>query len=271
MPSTTYPYHRRLQLGDILAAFSKAAREAGVPALDRSFVVTDLAEAARELMDRAVLEADLNDDRVAQHFARCDYAGHAPIVDIAPDGKATASCYGCDYVVTGPAERAAVTAYFGVTPAPVFDPIYLIWSNQHHMWWGPDRSHYTSDPWQAGRYSETEAAGICDSTRTDNNQLPRAVKVPAPEQGHTRLSLYQIQAAPSILAGHVNTVNAANRSTGYRMSHISGPLMPGEYRITSGRCIVCCTDCEGRFIVDQVDDNTTHPDCPRASHGDPGE
>jgi hypothetical protein len=37
---------------------------------------------------------------------------------------------------------------------------YLIWSNQHGMWWGPDRCGYTRVIDGAGRYTKEEAEEI---------------------------------------------------------------------------------------------------------------
>jgi len=39
---------------------------------------------------------------------------------------------------------------------------YLIWSNQHGMWWRPLRRGYTSHLAEAGRYTADEAARIVD-------------------------------------------------------------------------------------------------------------
>lgn len=38
---------------------------------------------------------------------------------------------------------------------------YLIWSNEHRMWWRPNRSGYTRDIAQAGRYDKGDAIQIC--------------------------------------------------------------------------------------------------------------
>ena len=38
---------------------------------------------------------------------------------------------------------------------------YLIWSHSHRAWWRPERSGYTSEIDQAGRYSREEADQIC--------------------------------------------------------------------------------------------------------------
>jgi hypothetical protein len=53
---------------------------------------------------------------------------------------------------------------------------YLVWSNEHEMWWRPGRSGYTGSIDEAGRHARAEADEIvatatCDGalarTRTD--------------------------------------------------------------------------------------------------------
>lgn len=40
---------------------------------------------------------------------------------------------------------------------------YLVWSNQHGMWWRADRRGYTDIIDEAGRYSRGEAESIVDT------------------------------------------------------------------------------------------------------------
>jgi hypothetical protein len=40
---------------------------------------------------------------------------------------------------------------------------YLIWSNEHNAWWGPDQAGYVRQLSRAGRYSRAEALDICAS------------------------------------------------------------------------------------------------------------
>lgn len=39
---------------------------------------------------------------------------------------------------------------------------FLIWSEEHHRWWGPGGYAYCDSILQASRYTETEAFQICD-------------------------------------------------------------------------------------------------------------
>jgi hypothetical protein len=40
---------------------------------------------------------------------------------------------------------------------------YLIWSEEHGLWWNPNRAGYTDSMIRAGRYSEQEAWAISHS------------------------------------------------------------------------------------------------------------
>jgi hypothetical protein len=70
------------------------------------------------------------------------------------------------------------------TAKPRFIPgefAWLIWSNEHAAWWGPNTWGYTTDITTAGRYSFAEAVGIC--ARAGKSQLgaPEEIMTPAPE------------------------------------------------------------------------------------------
>lgn len=52
---------------------------------------------------------------------------------------------------------------------------YLIWSNQHGAWWGPDRRGYTLMVEEAGRYPLDQARAIVrDATLAGQLVVPRA-------------------------------------------------------------------------------------------------
>ena len=54
--------------------------------------------------------------------------------------------------------------------------IYLIWSHEHAMWWGPGGCGYTAHLIEAGRYTRDDALRICTNaipgTSTDLRALP---------------------------------------------------------------------------------------------------
>ncbi|GAA2623661.1 hypothetical protein GCM10010399_63650 [Dactylosporangium fulvum] len=68
---------------------------------------------------------------------------------------------------------------------PDTDPLdglpHLLWSNRYHQWWRPNRAGYTSDVWQAGRYSRTDA--VFEARVDDHENPPAIVAVLAPEAG----------------------------------------------------------------------------------------
>ena len=52
---------------------------------------------------------------------------------------------------------------------------YLIWSNEHGAWWGPDRCGYVARTADAGRYSPRQALQICTDAipgRAPDGPLP---------------------------------------------------------------------------------------------------
>ena len=61
------------------------------------------------------------------------------------------------------------------------DDAYLIWSNEHNAWWGPDRCGYRQSIEQAGRYSLPEALRCCDLRSKVTGHLPSEVVQPSPE------------------------------------------------------------------------------------------
>lgn len=42
---------------------------------------------------------------------------------------------------------------------------YVVWSNEHSAWWGPNRAGYYTHLSAAGRYTRDEAIGICRNAR----------------------------------------------------------------------------------------------------------
>lgn len=60
-----------------------------------------------------------------------------------------------DVEVAGEPETVAVAGE--IMDLPDF-PHYLIWSNEHQMWWGPNHTGYTRWVEEAGRYTLAAAA-----------------------------------------------------------------------------------------------------------------
>ena len=54
---------------------------------------------------------------------------------------------------------------------------WLIWSNEHGAWWGPDRCGYPFHWEQAGLYTLTEARSICKSRAWLEGEMPPEVMI----------------------------------------------------------------------------------------------
>jgi hypothetical protein len=62
------------------------------------------------------------------------------------------------------AERELAT----LSPAPQADEVteaYVVWSNEHRAWWGPNHCGYTTHLARAGRYTRDDALSIAKSAR----------------------------------------------------------------------------------------------------------
>lgn len=55
---------------------------------------------------------------------------------------------------------------------------YLIWSNEHDAWWGPDGWGYTRTLAGAGRYSREDAIRICKQALPTAMHIGRIAEVP---------------------------------------------------------------------------------------------
>ena len=49
---------------------------------------------------------------------------------------------------------------------------FLVWSNEHHAWWGPQERGYFFNIEQAGRYTHDEADEICRGARSHTDETP---------------------------------------------------------------------------------------------------
>lgn len=69
-------------------------------------------------------------------------------------------------------------AAMGGDPGPTLEaiaPIYLIWSHEHQLWWGPDGRGYTEKLSEAGRYARIQALGICTAAIAGTAHRMRAL------------------------------------------------------------------------------------------------
>jgi ribosomal protein S27AE len=94
---------------------------------------------------------------------------------------------------------------------PAVDPVdglpHLLWSNRWNAWWGPNRSGYTNDVWQAGRYTRSEAVAEarCDAHETP----PPIVAAPAPEAGVDSFTAAELAGVGELMRRRVEAATAA--------------------------------------------------------------
>ena len=55
---------------------------------------------------------------------------------------------------------------------------YLVWSNEHRCWWGPERRGYRAEIEHAGRYTREEAIKICRGARGGREFNSNPTEVP---------------------------------------------------------------------------------------------
>lgn len=60
--------------------------------------------------------------------------------------------------------------------------IYLIWSNEHNGWWGPNERGYVSGLQGAGEYTRDEAILICRRALPTAGHLKRISEIPVRRQ-----------------------------------------------------------------------------------------
>lgn len=56
--------------------------------------------------------------------------------------------------------------------------VYVIWSNEHRSWWGPDKCGYRTKLENAGRYSRDDALDICIDARGGRQYNHNLTEVP---------------------------------------------------------------------------------------------
>lgn len=60
-------------------------------------------------------------------------------------------------------------------------PLWLVWSNEHRAWWGPNSAGYRLKVEQAGRYTWKDALRCCESHTYSGEKIPPEVPMPSPE------------------------------------------------------------------------------------------
>lgn len=94
---------------------------------------------------------------------------------------AGAMCAAARIASKGPNGETPVLVLRATPPAPTpsEDDTYLVWSNEHAAWWGPNRCGYNTHLSHAGRYTRAEAIKICDGARggREFNRNPSEVPI----------------------------------------------------------------------------------------------
>lgn len=57
------------------------------------------------------------------------------------------------------------------------DDLYLIWSEEHGSWWGPNSHGYTRSMAKAGRYTRQRAEAICRNANAGGTFCEAPVRV----------------------------------------------------------------------------------------------
>jgi hypothetical protein len=81
--------------------------------------------------------------------------------------------------------------------------VYLVWSNEHRAWWGPNFSGYTQDVWAAGRYDEAGALNACRRRDWPEGAPPPEVMVLPPEHGRAVFTVDDIRAIPELMRSRI--------------------------------------------------------------------
>jgi hypothetical protein len=118
-------------------------------------------------------------------FIRCNFPkAH----DQYEDMRNAESLADANLLHTGEFQRASARAELAEVErdrlcALLTQPLWLVWSNEHRAWWGPNRSQYYWDITAAGRYTIEEALKICAARgveRGDGINPPELIQ-PSPE------------------------------------------------------------------------------------------
>jgi hypothetical protein len=65
-----------------------------------------------------------------------------------------------------------------VKPLTEKEDLYLIWSNEHRGWWGPNRRGYSPGLLGAGTYSRDAALDICRDAIPTASHVKRISEIP---------------------------------------------------------------------------------------------
>ncbi|MFI6296747.1 hypothetical protein ACIBEJ_34515 [Nonomuraea sp. NPDC050790] len=85
---------------------------------------------------------------------------------------------------------------------------YLVWSNQHHAYWGQSGG-YTTNWLEAGRYTIEDAAERCGRRTWEPRRPPPEVMVLAPDGEQDTFTIAELCAIPGQLQDAIRKANRA--------------------------------------------------------------
>lgn len=99
--------------------------------------------------------------------------------------------------------------------------IYLVWSNERHLWFRVNGAGDTGDVWAACRFTGAEAEKACSRQTWLEGDRPPAVAVLAPEHGRDRLALTpdEIREVPRLMRQRVTQATADAVTARRALSH----------------------------------------------------
>ncbi|TDD54558.1 hypothetical protein E1286_05035 [Nonomuraea terrae] len=80
---------------------------------------------------------------------------------------------------------------------------YLVWSNEHRAYWGPNKSGYTTDWLNAGRYGAKDAADCFGARSWEPRKPPPEVMVLAPDSEQSSFTIAELRALPMVLEARI--------------------------------------------------------------------
>lgn len=87
--------------------------------------------------------------------------------------------------------------------------LYLVWSNEHRAYWRPNKSGYTTNWLEAGRYSADDAAECCSRRTWEPCKPPPEVMILAPDSERDTFHIAELCAIPGQLQDSIRKATRA--------------------------------------------------------------
>jgi hypothetical protein len=99
-------------------------------------------------------------------------------------------------------------------------PEWLVWSNEHHAWWGPNAAGYYKDARGAGIHTKAEAEECCERRSKEEGKPPPEVMVHIKFMEVTEIVVLRRENAES--KGQLEQVRATLESLRWFPNHRQG-------------------------------------------------